>query len=148
MTTETKIYGVSYGDGNNGVSQMFPSFYVITDKPWTLAKLAQVSTFKPGAGKTWCLRNLDIDGEVDNTFSATLYNPPCEDTSDGEYPDVEDPEDAEDGRNWSDHSGAWSICEVFPVDEKEAKERLVNIYDSLASAFSAEDIALVGNKED
>lgn len=136
----TRLYGVSSGDGNSGVSHMFADYYVRTNDPFLLATVAQISTFKKGAGQEWCARNVEVDGEADYTVYAVLYNPPCEDTPDGEYPESDNPEDEEDGRNWSDANGAWSIVEVFPADEDETRER--NVYDTLEDAFSAADILL------
>lgn len=140
MTTETKrIYAVSSGDGNNGVSHMYPDYYVMTNDPWRLAELAIVSQFKT-KGKPWAKRNADIDGEAEHMISAVLYNPPCEDTEDGEYPETDDDENAEDGRNWSETNGAWMIVEIFPEDEPNENKP---IHDSLEDCFEAEDLALV-----
>ena len=66
----TRLYGVSSGNGNDGVSQMFPDYYVRTDSPWQLAELAALSTFKPGAGQAWCKRHVEIDGESEYTIQA------------------------------------------------------------------------------
>jgi hypothetical protein len=79
---------------------------------------------------------MEIDGDSEYGLSGVLYAPPCEDTADGEYPDLPDGveyEDAEDGRNWSEHNGAWLICEIFPeADPREGTP----VYESIASAFS------------
>lgn len=45
--TEKRWYGVSTGDGNNGVSHMFPDYYVLTDDPWELAERAAKSDLNP-----------------------------------------------------------------------------------------------------
>ncbi len=144
MTTETsKLYGVSSGNGNNGVSQMWPDYYVRTNAPWTLARAAILSLFKVGKGQSWALRNVDVDGDSEYTIYATLANPPCEDTPDGEYPDIEDESEAseaEDGRNWSEHNGSWLIVEVFPETEDPREGR--PIFDSLLEAFGADVLAL------
>lgn len=69
-------YGVSFGNGNDGVSHMWPNFYVKTCEPWTLAAAAMLSDFKPGEGVAWCAENVQIDGEAEYGISATLYDPP------------------------------------------------------------------------
>ena len=43
---EAKWYGVSSGDGNNGVSHMFADYYVKTAEPYRLAELAVLTLFK------------------------------------------------------------------------------------------------------
>lgn len=142
MTEQVRLYGVSFGNGNDGVSQMFPSFYVRTNTPYDLALAALLSEFKPGKGQAWAARHADVDGEPDYTIYATLSCPPCEDTEDGEYPELEDGveyEDAEDGRNWDMHNGSWMICEVFPEDEPREG---TPVYDSLEDALTADVIAL------
>ena len=127
-----RLYEVSSGNGNDGVSHTFADYYVKTADPWRLARLAAASTFKPGAGQAWCLRNMDVDGEAEYTIAVTLYNPPCEDTADGEYPETEDDEAAEDGRNWCDSNGAWQIFDIFPEDEPRDGRPM---FDSLEEAF-------------
>jgi hypothetical protein len=136
------LYGISSGNGNDGVSHMFASYYVNTDQPWRLAKLAAVSQMKEGAGQAWALRNIEIDGEAEYCISAIFYDPPCEDTADGEYPELpwSESEDAEDGRNWSDGNGAWMIVEIFPEDEPRDGRP---VYENLIAAFSADVLALV-----
>jgi hypothetical protein len=144
QAAEPRMYGVSSGNGNDGVSQLFADYYVATDKPWKLATLAAIVKFKHGAGMQWALRHVDIDGDAESTIYACFDAPPCEETPDGEYPDVENPEDAEDGRNWSDGNGAWLIIEVFPVQGyREGRPH----YESLEAAFSADLLALVPDDE-
>jgi len=146
MTNTPRWYGVSSGNGNDGVSQMFPDYYVFTSDPWELARLAVVSTFKDGAGKAWCERHLEIDGEADYTIRATIDAPPCDDTPDGEYPDLPDYmywEDAEDGRNWSDGNGAWLIFEVFPAEVTDSDVQYdAPMYEHPLLAFGYEAFAL------
>lgn len=142
MSESIKLYGVSFGNGNDGVSQMFADYYVRTNDPWTLARAAMLSQFKPGMGHAWANRHMDVDGDSESTIFAALFSPPCEDTKDGEYPELPedvDFEDAEDGRNWGMHNGAWMICEVFPED-KPRDGRM--IYDSLEDALTEDVIKL------
>ncbi len=144
MTTQSEIrlYGVSSGNGNNGISRMFADYYVRTNDPWRLAELAIISQFKPGSGQAWAQRNADIDGEEEYGISACIYNPPCEDSSDGEYPDSDDPENEEDGRNWSEFNGAWLLVDTWRADsDEDTRDRPV--YDSIEECFSAPELALV-----
>jgi hypothetical protein len=125
-----RLYGVSTGNGNDGVSHMFADYYVRTDDPWRLARLALVSSFKD----EWKERALDeamVDGESEYTISAMILDPL-------------DEENEEDEEPWSSFNGAWFIVEVFPEDEpREGRQ----VYDSLDDAFESADLALVA-KED
>lgn len=127
MSEACRLYGVSSGNGNDGVSHMFADYYVYTDDPWKLAKLALVSGFKDD----WKERALDvceIDGESDYTIAAVIYDP-----LDEEYSE-------EDG-SYSEANGAWIIVEVFPEDDaREGRP----IYYSLSHAFDSADLSLVG----
>ena len=125
---ETKwLYGVSHGNGNDGVSHMYANYYVMTDQPYRLAELACLGEMKESA---WDLVQPEIwvDGEADYTISATVLDPPGEE---GEM---------DDGGSWSDANGAWHITEVFPEDEPRDG---APIYDSLEEAFSPELLARV-----
>lgn len=152
-------YGVSFGNGNDGVSHFYPNFYVRTCEPYTLAAAAMLSDFKPSEGQAWCAENLEIDGEADYTISATLFDPP-DDRKDYESDlaeaqtaidgaetdeelekaeaDLQELEDSDSGY-WSESNGAWMICEVFRVDEPDERR---SAYDSLREAFSDNLIAL------
>jgi len=142
--SETKLYGVSSGDGNNGVSHMFADYYVRTNEPWTLARAAMLAEFKTGKGHAFALANMEIDGEAEYTISAMILNPPCEDTEDGSYPECDNEEEAEDGRNWSEANGAWLIVEVFPDNEpREGRP----VYESIDDALS-EDVVALARKEE
>lgn len=135
---DSRWYGVSSGNGNDGVSHLYPDYYVKTNDPWRLAELAAVSTFKDGAGTEWAKRHIVIDGEAEYTISAFFDDPPCGKTVDGEYPDLPEDveyEDAEDGRNWSMHNGAWQIFEVFPVDVDIIESSSGLAYESLDDCF-------------
>jgi hypothetical protein len=168
MATDTlpsKLYGVASGNGNDGVSHMYANYYVRTNDPWRLAELALLAEFKP-SGIAWAKSHSEIDGESDYTISAVIYNPPCEDTKDGEYPtlyrcaeceltsdsqecgqcgescDELDYEEYEDGRNWCDGNGAWLIVEVYPIEDGESRDGYP-VYDSIEDAFSADLVATV-----
>lgn len=69
-------YGVSFGNGNDGVSHMWPGFYLKTCEPYVLAVAAMLSHFKAGEGIAWAVENLNVDGEPEYGISATLFNPP------------------------------------------------------------------------
>jgi hypothetical protein len=70
--SDARYYGVSTGDGNNGVSHLFPDYYVKTSDPWRLAVLAALSEFKAD-GKAWARTNMDIMGEADYTISVVFH---------------------------------------------------------------------------
>lgn len=122
----TKLYGVSFGNGNDGVSQLFPNFYVRTDSPYTLAQVALADLFIARKVRA-AIREMQVDGEAEYTISATLYNP----------------WDDKDGA-WCENNGAWKICEVFPADDTEAGEMVdqngfgynskLRIYESIEEA--------------
>ena len=122
-------YGVSSGNGNDGVSQMHPDYYVRTADPYRLAELAVVDSFKAGDGMVWARESVDVDGARDYTIMATIY---------------EDPDGCP-----AYGGGAWLIIEVFPADLDEAETwqadpyKRTSCYDRLESAFSAEALALV-----
>jgi hypothetical protein len=121
-----RLYGVSYGNGNDGVSHTFADFYVRTNDPWRLAELALISDFK----SDWKVRAQDaalIDGESDYTISATIYDPLDEECDDSD-------------ESYSAANGAWLICEIFPDNDPRDGAA---IYDSLADAFSESDLAMV-----
>lgn len=125
-----RLYGVSSGNGNDGVSHIFADFYVRTNDPWTLAKAAIVAAFKPGAGYAFAMENAEIDGEAEFTITATIMDPPAE------------PGEPESESSWSEHNGAWMIYEVFPAEEDDPRDSIM-VYDSLDEALSADVLALV-----
>ena len=157
---ESRVYGVSFGNGNNGVSRMFADYYVRTSDPFALARLAMIDSFKPIAQR-WVNESLDVDGDSEYGVSAMLLDPPCDETDNFEYLELwkcsecgsvadgdcpescescggtefeNDSENAEDGRNYSEHNGAWQICEVFPEDSPREG---APIYDSIIDALGA-----------
>jgi hypothetical protein len=157
--TESRVYGVSTGNGNDGVSHIFANYYVKTDSPWLLAHCAVLSEFKQGKGQEFAIESTDIDGESDYTITATIYDPPrdeqdfpvsetesgkwiVDDAPDEEYDSEEDAIDAyleNDGGSWCDANGAWFILEVFPDDEPRDSAPQ---YDSIEDCFSAELVAM------
>jgi len=116
-----KWYGVSSGDGNDGVSHLWPDYYVRTCDPYRLAELALVALMNVDY-YSWAIENVEVDGDAEYTISATLYNPP----DDGEY---------EVDFNWCDVNGAWTIVEVFPIEDMDSERSRAPRYDSLADAF-------------
>ena len=122
MTEPIRLYGVSSGNGNDGVSHIFADYYVRTNEPYRLAKLALVGQFHPSVWDL-VLGDADVDGEPDYTIQACLLNPL----------------DDEDGK-WSEYNGAWRLVDVCPED-KPREGRMG--YDSLAEAFSADLLAKV-----
>lgn len=111
-----KWYGVSYGNGNDGVSHSYPNYMVYTDDPWTLARAAMVSQWKD---KVWTNENVDLDHNGDEMVSATIYEGPEGETEFG---------------------AAYMIAEVFPVN---VTEHNCPQYDNLYTTFDDETIKLV-----
>lgn len=130
-------FGVSFGNGNDGVSRSFPSYYVRTNDPYHLAACAMLANFNNATAedKARIIDATEVDGEADYGVNATIYNPEDiepEDRSFGECdlcdnPDKckdqmmcdlgEMPAEDEESELWCNVNGAWLICEVFPVDE-------------------------------
>ena len=102
-------FGVSSGNGNDGVSQLFPDYYCrcTASEAVDLAAAAMISDFKP-AGYQWAKENMTVDGESDYTISACISDPPDD--------EAEQSED-EDPMRYSEANGAWRIIEVFTVDD-------------------------------
>lgn len=111
---DSRIYGVSYGNGNDGVSQLYPDFYVRTDEPYRLARCALIDTMRTIAGRNFAARTMEIDGEAEFTISATLMYGPHDE---------------------SEFGAAWLICEVFPVAESDVRDSKP-MYDSLNKAIT------------
>jgi hypothetical protein len=159
-----KLYGVSFGDGNDGVSHTFAAYYVRTYDPYTLASAAMLGRFKSGFMRQAC-DELDIDGEAEYTISATLYEPldredptpanhcnACDHDWTGDDSDTCpecDSDDINEGEpeesSYCDANGAWLICEVFP--EPEPREGCP-IYDSLEDCFGDTAPELAMARED
>ena len=129
-------YGVSHGNGNDGVSHSYPNYYVKTDKPFLLAYCAVFEQFSP-QGYDFVSENLDVEGEAEYTISAMLRDPPeheqdfpVTETDNGKWIVDDEPEEEYEteqaaiqayfdggGLSRCDVNGAWHITEVFPVDE-------------------------------
>ena len=95
------LYGVSYGNGNDGVSHLWPYFYVRTADPYTLAAAALLDLF--GADyQTRYARRLRLEGEAEFAITASIDDPIG-------------------SAGWSEVNGTWKICEVFPVDAADVR---------------------------
>lgn len=105
-----RLYGVSFGNGNEGVSHMHPDYYVMTIAPFVLVRAAMLNNIRLGLWP-WALDCMDVSGEPDTCISAVLSEGPNGETEFGV---------------------AWLICEVFPVDEKTNDAPL---FDTLKQAF-------------
>lgn len=142
MSNEPKYYGVSTGDGNNGVSHMFPNYIVKTDDPWKLAEAAALAEFNE-SGKEWSKENMDMDGDEEYCISVTFPESP---ETQKEYSELEErlygvkcnePEDKKlihklerELENFGCDC-AWFIVDVFPIEEAEPeKEYRCPVYDS------------------
>src|ERR1700687_1375874 len=101
--------GVSFGNGSDGVSHIWPDYYCRTADPFTLAAAAMIGSCSPGDGYRFAAENCEIDGEADYTISATILDPP------NDYFPLDDDDDA--AQSWSEDNGAWMIWEVFPVGD-------------------------------
>ena len=150
--SQSKYYGVSHGNGNDGVSQLFPDYIVKTNEPYLLARLAAISDFKEGAGQVWARDNMEIDGEADYTIYASFHESyetqqeraamqkrldAIEDTESDEYSEL----DQEIEGYGADYT--WLIYEVFAWDEdyKSVEDTGRPVYESLDDAFGAELVA-------
>lgn len=111
---EIRLYGVSTGAGNTGVSRGFPDFYVRTAEPYLLAAAAAYGCWKP---KAWDFLDseLQLGGEAEYTISAWL---------DGGY----------------ESGPAVFVLEVFPVEEGEQREGKM-VYAGLEAACDVAAIA-------
>jgi hypothetical protein len=134
-----KWYAVSYGNGNDGVSHMFPDYYVRTCYPYQLATLAMVDRFKPDAME-WALDATQVDGEADYTIQAVIYNPP-DDNEDRDHSHCDDGDDCDgcdqcegDDMDYCSTNGAWMLADIFRVDVDDMQD--IPQYDSISSAFS------------
>jgi hypothetical protein len=155
-------YGVSSGNGNDGVSHLWPDYYCRTSDPWTLAKAALVSHFNP-KWMAQASKECELDGEAEYTISAVLYEPldrepeqsayHC-DACDHEWTDdagqdcceacgsEEITQDEAEYNSWCDANGAYMIVEVFPIggmpeDWNDRSERPQ--YDSIEDCFGHPD---------
>jgi hypothetical protein len=145
-----KWYGVSSGNGNNGVSHMWPEYYVRTCEPYRLAQLAIVSPFNADR-YGWAIEHSEVDGEADYTIWAMIVDPPSDDTDDRDHSMCEDGDECEgcdqcetDESSWSDVNGAWMIVEVFAIDNMDDECSRAYRYDGgLTEAFTADLLALV-----
>jgi hypothetical protein len=167
---QARYYAVSSGNGNDGVSHLFPDYIVKTDHPYALARLAALTTFKHGKGQAWCEENLDVDGEAEYTIYATLMESPetqderdemqkrCDElrneydeaetagATEGELEAMQDEITAlEDEIEGFGCDTAWQCFEVFPWeqdDDFDARHGARPIYESLEECFG-DDVALV-----
>lgn len=116
ISKETKVYGVSTGNGNDGVSHIYASYYVRTNDPWELAKRAVIDHFS-NTKRHWVEDVVEIEGG-DEQVSATIYEGPEGETEFG---------------------AAWFILDVFLEDDEDwlikRIEGLTPVYDSIEAAF-------------
>ena len=136
-------YGVSSGNGNNGVSHTWPDYYVRTADPFTVAAAAMIARFTEGEGQAWAASNCGVVGESDYTIYAVIYDPP-DDNPERDHSECEDGEDCEGcdmcfpdhDDSYSSANGAWQIIEVFPVEDMEEERSSAWRYDSDREAFT------------
>lgn len=134
-----RLYAVSHGDGNIGVSHIFPDYYVHTDEPFRLATLAMVTSFNPTFQQA-ALDAVEVDGDADYTVSAVIYNPEDVDPSEA------DPD--EDVEMFCNINGAWQIVDVFPDDGPDLADPWHRpVYMSIEECFGEAAAALVPSGE-
>lgn len=167
-----RLYGVSYGDGNNGVSHIFANYYVRTADPWLLVQAATIGGFQPDYYQQAC-DEMEIDGEPDYTLTGTILDPFDDDADDSFYTDAASGELIEmadgcwriEGRDEetdydSKAAAARAYCEandIYPAPysevngawficevfpEDEPRSGLQPCYGSIEEAFSADLIAI------
>jgi hypothetical protein len=104
MTEELKPrwYGLSRGNGNDGVSHNFPDYFVYTAHPFDLAEHDCIQQLRDEA---WAAENVEVEGEADYTITATLYEGPDGETAFG---------------------AAWFIVEVFPADDEDIAKAMAD----------------------
>lgn len=109
-------YGISYGNGNDGVSHLYPRLTV--DAPegseYMLARAAMLSG--GSASRAFLRAHTHVDEMGENGAQACVYDPPR-------------------SPGWSDHNGAWRLVEVFPADDEASERSTAPHYDSPAAAF-------------
>ncbi len=116
-------YGVSSGNGNDGVSHHYPDYFVRTADPYYAARLACISSMID-RWQEWADDALEVDGEAEYTISACIYNPP-------------DDESEDDDSDWCSANGAWNLVDVFPVTQDDMDNRNAPEYETLEEAFSS-----------
>jgi hypothetical protein len=128
-----RLYAVSYGNGNDGVSHMWPDFYCRTDDPYALARLAIITNLGESY-QDWASEVVDVDGEAEYTITGMILDPPSDDT--------DEPAEDDDDNSWSYANGAWLIAEVFPSDyEGPADVYGKCIYKNLNECFGQDVVA-------
>lgn len=160
-TLETRLYGVSTGNGNDGVSHTFADFYVRTHDPYLLAEAATYDSYKPQAW-SYIDDSLTIDGEPEYTIYATLYEEPGKPENNEACPECNGEgwllcnastlsEDCPhcDGSGLADYvdceqGPAAFILEVFPEDECNTHGK--HIYPSIEDALGSKSLEHVRAK--
>ena len=132
-----RLYGVSSGNGNDGVSHIFADYYVRTNDPWRLARLAMVSQFKPDY-QDQALAECDVCGDT-YTAQACILEPLGYDHT--RVCRTALPDGSCDCPSWSDTNGAAYLVDVFPEDQPRPGRM---IYETLLDAFGSELLAKIG----
>lgn len=119
-------YGVSVGNGNDGVSRTLPRYFVKTNEPYLLAEAGMLCNL---AKPLWPRMAEEIATAGDDPkwgVSATLYEGP-----DGE----------------TEFGAAWLICEVWLADEDTFEHGRpsgdIPSYDNPESCFDADLLKLI-----
>jgi hypothetical protein len=109
-------FAISYGNGNDGLSRLFPAFTVEAPagSEYILARLATISQFTK-TGRPYIARNLHVDEAGEGAAQAVVYDPPR-------------------SPGWSEHNGAWKLADAFPADEASDHADVPH-FESPAAAF-------------
>ena len=139
-----RLYGVSFGNGNDGVSHMFADYYVKTCDPWLLTRAATLGSFKPEFQPA-ANEAVEIDGEADYTIYATIYNPEDVDPAEApsptytlsyvcpEYGETWENESADDANELDD----CAQCNARGIEPDESSENEIDGDDTYSAANGA-----------
>lgn len=118
---EMRDYAVSTGNGNDGISHLYPNYIVRApvDSEYLIARLACLASFNSGWGRKWAKREMSVDEMGPDAAQACIYDPP-----------------GRDGRGYSEHNGAWRLWDVFSADEASDATEAPR-YDTLEACFGA-----------
>jgi hypothetical protein len=107
-------YAVSYGNGNDGLSRLWPDFTLWCD-PGAIGDVARVAMITRGfASPRWVKANVEIGEEYNDAVQACLLNPP-------RSPD------------WCEANGAWKLCEVYLADEADDRSEAPEFVNPVAA---------------
>lgn len=118
---EAREYAVSSGNGNDGVSHLYPDYIVTApvDSEYLIARLACLASFNSGWGRKWAKRELMLSDMGPDSVQGAICDAP-----------------GRDGRGYSEHNGAWRLWDVYPADEASDASECPR-YETLEACFGA-----------